>query len=96
MVTGLVVIFSGLRGEGKDYHYKHQNVNNEIFLRLIYQRKFKDALIWTITLINKLVSIYSAEDSNRVEEIVLFDSAHKSEKSILVQSKCGFLEEKRI
>lgn len=73
----------GVRGEGKDYHYKHQNVNNEIFLRLIYQRKFKDALIWTITLINKFVSIYSAEDSNRVEEIVLFDSAHKSEKKYL-------------
>lgn len=73
----------GLRGEGKDYHYKHRSVNSEIFLRLIYQREFKDALIWTITLVNKLVSIYSAEDSNRVEEIVLFNGTHKSEKKYL-------------
>lgn len=73
----------GLRGEGKDYHYNHQSVNDEIFLRLIYQRKFKDALIWTITLINKLVSIYSSEDSNRVDEIVLFNSEHQSEKKYL-------------
>ena len=73
----------GLRGEGKDYHFKHQSINNEIFLRLIYQRQFKAALEWTISLINKLVSNYSLENPNRVGEVVLFNSAEHSEKKYL-------------
>ena len=73
----------GLRGVGKEYNSKHKDINNELFLRLIYQRKFKPALEWTISIINKMVKNYSLENPDSVSNVVLFNSIDQSEKSYI-------------
>ncbi len=80
----------GLRGSGRDYHFTRQNINDDIFLKLIYQRKFKEALEWTISLVNSLVRTYSSEASDRVCEIELFNSINQSEKKYIGSPEMWF------
>ena len=80
----------GLHGAGEDYNYKHRSIEEDIFLRVIFQRKLKPALEWTISIINKMVSEHVVQKADEVKIISLYDNEEKIERQYAGSGRMWF------
>ena len=80
----------GIHGTGEDYNYKHRYIEDDLFLRVVFQRKLKPALEWTIFIINKMVSEYVAQKGDEVENISLYDCEAKIERQFVGSGRMWF------
>ena len=83
--------FWGVRGAGKNYNYAHVNIDSDVFLRFIFQRRFDLSLNWTIEIINQMVSEYSSHEPDDLKEIVLFNCDDNTEKEYIGSGSMWFV-----
>ena len=80
----------GVRGAGENYNYAHVNIDSDVFLRFIFQRRFDLSLNWTIEIINQMVSEYSSHEPDDFKEVVLLNCDDNTEKKYIGSGSMWF------